>query len=51
MERRIVVCANCGVLLDIHYVDAVEFRKKVPVRFVCPVCKEVPGVVYKELNK
>ena len=48
-NKRIVVCSNCGLLYDLHYIDNVEIEKGKVVKFYCGYCGMV-DVVYKNLN-
>lgn len=48
-ENRIVVCAKCGCLYDLHYIDNVEFKGKNPRKFECKNCGMV-DVVHKNLE-
>ena len=46
MNKRIVVCSNCGGLYDLHYIDNVKVRKKTIIKFECKNCGMM-DIVYK----
>jgi hypothetical protein len=50
-EKRIVVCSNCGILYDIHFIDDVSERKGVIVGFWCKVCNKMMPVIYKDFSR
>ena len=48
IDKRIVVCSNCGVISDVHYIDDVKIVKKVITEFRCGACgKKVNKLVKK----
>ena len=46
MKNRIVVCAKCGQLYDLHYVEVTRYRKDKVYEFYCQNCGLMP-ILYK----
>jgi hypothetical protein len=49
-NRRVVVCSNCGLLHDIHYIDDVTIRKGNIMKFKCGGDCGMVEIVYKNLK-